>query len=90
LRVDFEDFVAVFNFGQLAGYIFTKSDDLGGGRAVFALEAVEEGQTVFDFGQALGRGVDAFGVVAQAGGDVAECGAGGGLTCWAASVKRLS
>ena len=74
----FEDFVAVFDFGQLAGYVFAKGDDFGDGLAVFALEAVEEGEAVFDFGEALGGGVDAFGVVAEAGGDVADGGAGGG------------
>ncbi len=74
----FEDFVAVFDLGQLAGYLFAKGDDLGDGLAVLALEAVEEGEAVFDLGQALGRGVDALGVVAQAGADVADGGAGGG------------
>ena len=69
---DFQDFVAVFYFGELAGDVFAKSDDLSDGLAVFALEAVEEGEAVFNLGQALGAGIDALGVVAQAGGDIAD------------------
>ena len=73
-----QNFVAVFDLGELAGDVFAKSDDLGNGLAIFALEAIEEGEAVFDFGQALGRGVDAFGVVAQRGGDIGDGGAGRG------------
>ncbi len=74
----FQDFVAVFYFGELLGYVFSECDDFGDGLAVFALEAVDEGEAVFDFGEALGGCVDAFGVVAEGGGDVADGGAGGG------------
>ena len=49
-----EDFVAVFDFGELAGDVFAKGDDFGDGLAVFALETIEEGEAVFDFGEALG------------------------------------
>ena len=74
----FEDFVAVFDFGKLLGYVGAEGYDFVDGLAVFALEAVDEGEAVFDFGEALGGGVDAFGVVAEGGGDVADGGAGGG------------
>ena len=40
------------------------------------LRRSSSGQAVFDLGQPLGRGVDAFGVVAQAGAHVAHGGAG--------------
>jgi hypothetical protein len=66
----FQDFVAVFDLGKLAVDLFAKGDDLGNGLAVLALEAVEEGETVFDFGEALGRGIDSLGLVAEAGADV--------------------
>ncbi len=49
-----EDFVAVFDLGELAAHIVAESDDLGDGFAVFALEAIEQGEAVFDFGEALG------------------------------------
>jgi len=74
----FEGAFAVFDFGEFTGDLRTEFDDLGDGSAVFAFEAVEEGKAVFDFGEALGAGVDSFGVVAEAGGYVADDGAGGG------------
>ena len=61
---------------SLLGNVFAKGNDLGDGVPVFALEAVEEGEAVFDLGEALRRGVDAFGVVAQGGGHIADGGAG--------------
>ena len=73
-----EHLVAVFDLREFAGDIFAKGDDLGNGFAVFALEAVEEGEAVFDFGEALGGGVDSFGVVAKRGGDIGDGGAGRG------------
>ena len=72
----FEDFVAVFDFGEFRGDIFPKCNDLGDGLAVFSFEPIDEGKAVFDFGEALGRGVDAFGVVAESGGDIGDGGAG--------------
>ena len=84
-----EDFVAVFDLRELAGHVFAKCDDLGDGLAVFALEAVEEGQAVFDLGEALGRGVDALGVVAEGGGDVGDGGAGGGELLGGFSEARV-
>ena len=54
-RSVFEDFVAVFDFGQLAAHLFAEGDDLGDGLAVLALEAVEQGEAVFDLGEALGE-----------------------------------
>ena len=73
-----EGFVAVFDFRKLAGYVFTKGDDLGDGLAVFSLEPIEQGESIFDFGEALGRGVDALCVIAEAGGYIGDGGAGGG------------
>ena len=63
---------------SLLGYVFSEGDDLVDGVTVLALESVDEGEAVFDFGEALGRGVDAFGVIAECGGDVADGGADGG------------
>src|SRR5207245_1211937 len=54
-----------------------EGDDLIDGRTVFAFEAVEVGQTIFNFGQMFGRGVDAAGVVAQGGADIFHADAGG-------------
>ena len=80
-----EDFVAVFNLGELAGHVFGEGDDLGDGLAVLALEAVQKREAVFDLGEALGACVDSFGVVAEAGAEVADGGAGGGKL-----LRRLS
>ena len=44
---------------------------------VLALQAIEGREAVFDFGQVLGRGLDAAGVIAQGGADVLHADAGG-------------
>ncbi len=49
----FQNLVAVFHFRQFVGYIFGEGDDLGDGVSVLALEAVEQGEAVFDLGQPL-------------------------------------
>ena len=50
----FEDCVAIFDFGELARGFVAEGDDFGEGRTVFALEAIEEGEAIFDVGEALG------------------------------------
>ena len=72
-----QSLVAIFHFSEFAGHFFAKGDDLGDGLAVFALQAIEQGEAVFNFGQPLGRGIDALGVVAERGADIADGGAGG-------------
>ena len=49
-----QNFVAVFDFSEFGGHVLCKCNDLGDSVAVFALEAVEEGETVFDFDEAFG------------------------------------
>ncbi len=84
-----EDFFAVLDLGQLAGRVLAKGDDLGDCLAVLALEAVDQGQAVFYLGQPLGRGVDSLGVVAQAGAEVADGGAGRGKLLRGLSEARV-
>jgi len=71
----FENLVAVFDLGELAGDLFAEGDDFGDGLAVFPFESIDQGEAVFNFGEALGRSVDALGVVAERAGNVGDGGA---------------
>ena len=42
------------DFGQFAGGFFAEGYDVGEGGSIFALEAVEQGETIFDVFKALG------------------------------------
>ena len=67
-----EGLVAIFHFSQLARHFFAKRDHIGDGLAVLAFQAIEQGEAVFDLRQPLRGGVDALGVVAQRGADIAH------------------
>ncbi len=73
----FQNLIAIFDFRKFAGDIFAEGQDLGDRLAVFALEAIEDGEAVFNLGEAVRAGVDALGVIAKAGGDVVNDGARG-------------
>ncbi len=74
----FEDFVAIFYLGEFVSNLFSKDEDIGDGLPILALQAIEQSEAVFDFGQTLGTGIDSLGIVAQGCAGIAQRGARGG------------
>ena len=79
-----QDLVFILNFRKLARDFFAQFDDVSKRGPVFAFQAVEQCQPVFDFRKMLGRSFNASGIVAQAGADVFHADA-----CGVESRQRL-
>ena len=60
---------------NLQRHLVAESDDIGNRLAVFAFQAIEQGEAIFDLSEAFGRSVDSLGVVAQRGAYIANRGA---------------